>query len=92
MPAWRGAFASELGRGALEVLRRRDDMGDELEDEAAALAGEEERVKGYRVKTSFSPVREGEKKAKRDAVAKVILGAIKRRKKEKKDEKDEKDE
>ena len=44
------------------------------------------------MKTSFSPVREGEKKAKREAVAKVILGAIKRLKKEKKDEKDEKDE
>jgi hypothetical protein len=57
-----------------------------LEEEAAALAGKEERVKGYRVKTSFSPVREGEKKAKRDAVAKVILDAIRRMKEQKKDE------
>lgn len=53
-----------------------------LEEEAASLAGKEERVKGYRVKTSFSPVREGEKKTKREAVAKVILGAMKRMKKE----------
>lgn len=47
-----------------------------LEEEAAGLAGKEERVKGYRVKTSFSPVREGEKKTKREA--KVILGAMRR--------------
>jgi hypothetical protein len=52
-----------------------------LEEEAAGRAGKEERVKGYRVKTSFSPVREGEKKTKREAVAKVILGAMKRMKK-----------
>jgi hypothetical protein len=51
-----------------------------LEEEAAGFAGKEERVKGYRVKTSFSPVREGEKKTKREAVAKVILGAMKRMK------------
>jgi hypothetical protein len=51
-----------------------------LEEEVAGLAGKEERVKGYRVKTSFSPVREGEKKTKREAVAKVILGAMKRMK------------
>jgi len=53
-----------------------------LEEEAAGLAGKDERVKGYRVKTSFSPVREGEKKTKREAVAKVILGAMRRRKKD----------
>ena len=54
-----------------------------LEEEAAGLAGKEERVKGYRVKTSFSPVREGEKKTKREAVARVILGAMRRMKGEK---------
>jgi len=51
-----------------------------LEEEAAGLAGKEERVKGYRVKTNFSPVREGEKKTKREAVAKVILDAMRRKK------------
>lgn len=50
-----------------------------LEEEAAGLSGKDERVKGYRVKTSFSAVREEEKKTKREAVAKVILGAMRRR-------------
>lgn len=87
--AAKGLKKSELGK---VLFLQPEELYFLLEEEAAALAGKEERVKGYRVKTSFSPVREGEKKAKRDAVAKVILGAIKRRKKEKKDEKDEKDE
>ena len=87
--AAKGLKKSELGK---VLFLQPEELYFLLEEEAAALAGKEERVKGYRVKTSFSPVREGEKKAKRDAVAKVIQGAIKRRKKEKKDEKDEKDE
>jgi hypothetical protein len=49
-----------------------------LKEEAAGMAGKQERVRGYRVKTTFSSVCEGEKKSKREAVAIVILGAMRR--------------
>lgn len=49
-----------------------------LETEAAKEAGKEERVKGYKVKVKYQPVKEIDKQTKRDAVAKVIIGALKR--------------
>jgi len=49
-----------------------------LEEEAALAAGKEERVKGYKVKVQYQPVRETEKRAKREAVAQVILKALRR--------------
>jgi hypothetical protein len=49
-----------------------------LEEEAAADASKEERVKGYKVKVQYQPIKESEKKAKREAVAQVILQAMKR--------------
>jgi hypothetical protein len=49
-----------------------------FEQEAAKEAGKEERVKGYKVKVRFQPVKEEEKQNKREAVAKVIIGALKR--------------
>ena len=49
-----------------------------LEKEAALEAEKEERVKGYRVKVRYKPVEEEEKKTKREAVAKVILQAMRR--------------
>ncbi len=49
-----------------------------LEKEAAAEASKEARVKGYKVKVQYQPVKESEKKAKREAVAQVILQAMKR--------------
>jgi len=49
-----------------------------LEEEAAKEAGKEERVKGYRVKVKYQPVNAAEKQTKREAVAKVIIGALKR--------------
>jgi len=51
-----------------------------LEEEAAAGASKEERVKGYRIKVQYQPVKESEKKAKREAVAQVILQALRRMK------------
>lgn len=78
----RGAAEKGLKKTELEkvLFLQPEELYFLLEEEAAGLAGKEERVKGYRVKTSFSPVREGEKKTKREAVAKVILGAMRRMK------------
>ena len=53
-----------------------------LEEEVAGEAATEERVKGYRVKVQYQPVKETEKKAKRQAVATVILQALRRMKKD----------
>lgn len=47
-----------------------------LEEEAALGASREERVKGYKVKVQYQPVRETEKRAKREAIAQVILQAL----------------
>ena len=55
---------------------------DELE---AAEQGREVRIKGYRVKVQYQATREEDKKAKREAVAQVILQAMKRMK-EKRDQ------
>lgn len=52
-----------------------------LEKEAAGEASKEERVKGYKVKVKFQPVAEAEKKTKREAVAQVIVQALRRLKK-----------
>lgn len=49
-----------------------------LEQEAASGAGGEERVKGYKVNVRYQPVAEAEKRAKREAVSKVILQALRR--------------
>jgi len=54
-----------------------------LEKEAAEAASEEARVKGYKVKVQYQPIKEEEKKAKREAVAQVILQAMKRMKEKK---------
>ncbi len=48
---------------------------DELE---AAAQTREVRVKGYKVKVQYSAIKEDEKKAKREAVAQVVLQALKR--------------
>ncbi|MFH2069130.1 MAG: type IV secretion system DNA-binding domain-containing protein [Candidatus Omnitrophota bacterium] len=49
-----------------------------LEQEGAREVGREERVKGYKVKVSYQPVKETEKASKREAVAGVILSALRR--------------
>jgi hypothetical protein len=54
-----------------------------LEKEVAAEAGKEERIKGYKVKVKYQPVQDTEKKTKREAVAQVILQALKRMKEKK---------
>ena len=49
-----------------------------LEESAAAEASKEDRIKGYKVSVQYQPVKESEKRAKREAVAQVILKALKR--------------
>ncbi len=49
-----------------------------LDGEAAALAGKEERVKGYRVKVQYQALDEEAKRAKREAIAQVILQSLRR--------------
>ena len=49
-----------------------------LEESAAAEASKEDRIKGYKVSVQYQPVKESEKRAKREAVAQVILQALKR--------------
>jgi hypothetical protein len=49
-----------------------------LETEAATLTGKEERVKGYKVKVQYQPLEEEEKKARRAAIAQVILQSLRR--------------
>jgi hypothetical protein len=44
----------------------------------AGAAGTEETVRGYRVRVRYRPVAEEEKKSKRQAISKVILGAVRR--------------
>jgi hypothetical protein len=51
-----------------------------LETEAATLAGKEERVKGYKVRVQYQALEEEEKKARRDAIAQVILQSLRRQK------------
>jgi hypothetical protein len=51
-----------------------------LEEKAAAEASKEGRIKGYRVRVQYQPVKELEKKARREAVAQVMLQAMKRMK------------
>lgn len=54
-----------------------------LEKKIASEASKEERVKGYKVKVQYQPIQDNEKKTKREAVAKVILQALKRMKEKK---------
>lgn len=51
-----------------------------LEEKAAAEASKQGRIKGYKVKVQYQPVKESEKKAKREAVVQVMLQALKRMK------------
>ena len=51
-----------------------------LEEESAAELTKEERVRGYKVKVQYQAASDDEKKAKREAVAQVILQALKRMK------------
>jgi hypothetical protein len=49
-----------------------------FEQEAAGEAGREERIKGYKVKVRYQPVKEAEKKSKRQAIARIILQSFRR--------------
>jgi len=51
-----------------------------LDELDAAEQNKEERIKGYKVKVQYQATKEEEKKAKREAVAQVILQAMKRMK------------
>ena len=54
-----------------------------FEEEFTAETSKEERVKGYKVKVKYKTVHESERKTKREAVAQVILQALKRMKEKK---------
>ena len=54
-------------------------LGEETGDEV----GGEQRVKGYKVKVRHQPVKEAEERAKREAVAQVIVQALRRLRDEK---------
>lgn len=49
-------------------------------EEAEHRFGKEERVKGYRVKVQYQTVEEEENKARREAIAQVILQSLRRQK------------
>ena len=65
------------------VLFQAEDSFFFLEKEAAEAASEEARAGGYKVEVQNQPVNETEKKANREAVANVILHAMKRMKEKK---------
>jgi len=49
-------------------------------EEAEHILVIEERVKGYRVKVQYRPLEEEERKARREAIAQVILQSLRRQK------------
>lgn len=49
-----------------------------LEKKVASEENKEDRIKGYKVKVQYQPVQDSEKKTRREAVAQVILQALKR--------------
>jgi hypothetical protein len=69
----------ESDRGKL-LFFQPEELFSYLETEAAALAGKEERVKGYKVKVQYQALEEEEKKARREAIARVILQSLRRQK------------
>jgi hypothetical protein len=69
----------ESDRGKL-LFFQPEELFSYLETEAATLAGREERVKGYKVKVQYQALEEEEKKAKREAIAQVILQSLRRQK------------
>jgi hypothetical protein len=68
---------AEANRDKLLFLQP-EELFSYLEAEAAKLAGKEERVKGYKVKVQYQPVEEEQKKAKRQAIAQIILQSLRR--------------
>jgi hypothetical protein len=58
-----------------------DELISYLEAEALNLITEPKRIKGYKVKVSYQPVAESEKRAKREVISQVILSALNRLKK-----------
>lgn len=64
------------------LFHQPEDLFAFLEEEAARREAKEERVKGYRVKLNYQAVKEPEKKMKREAVAQVIVKAMRRMKEE----------
>jgi len=61
----------------VKLLFKRDFFTSLLEKEAALEESREERVKGYKVKV-IQPLGEHEKRTRREAIAKVILQAMRR--------------
>jgi hypothetical protein len=49
-----------------------------LDEEEASAAGNEQTVRGYKVKVKYRPLDESERKSKRHAIAQTILQAMRR--------------
>ncbi len=62
------------------VFLKPDEFNSYLQAESNPLVGDEERVKGYKVKVNYQLLEEDEQLAKREAVAQVILQSLKRQK------------
>ena len=60
------------------LLLQPEELFFHLAEEAAAEPAREERVKGYRVRVRHQPLGEAEEKQKREAIAQVIIQALRR--------------
>jgi len=52
-------------------------------EEAAHTLVIEEKIKGYKVRVQYQPLEEGERKARREAIAQFIVQSLRRQKKAK---------
>ena len=74
--------SSELNEADLERVRflRPEEFFSYLEKLAASTLAKEERLEGYTVRVQYQPIGEAERKARREAVAQVILQSLRRQK------------
>jgi hypothetical protein len=85
-PLGRGVFISPFLkiRANIKILYLQpEELLHHLDELEAAEQSKEERIKGYKVKVQYRATKEEEKKAKREAVAQVILQTLKRMKEKK---------
>jgi len=60
------------------MLFQPEQLFSHFEEQEAGEAGNEEMIKGYRVKVNYKPLNEKEKREKREAIAQVILQSLQR--------------
>jgi len=71
---------SQLNEADLQRVRflRPEELFSYLEELATSTLTKEERLRGYTVRVQYQPIGEAERKAKREAVAQVILQSLRR--------------